>query len=467
MPLRVAPNQVSERGKHSSILVPPNENDVPIEDDLKSDQQNINGQLLKTIDELYRPVLNLMALFGTYFGNTSLKYLQDVPARKKKRGYLSGVYCVVVASGFWLSFIMSVVDVFLGENLYLYTLFSLWTLLIALSATICLIVLCVPLGDSRKSQFENFLRNLLAINSNVGLEKVKRKAKKGIITFCFFFILGAISVLISYKVLDTTIADVTPWKQWFGFTILSLIFFIYGMGVWLLPVIFVCVTCLILEALFDDLHKQMSSFHTFPVDIGTFKKEHCRLCEIVEFADKVLAPLLFGLVSLYIPFICFEFYALVNPPKEHEFTFLISNVFWLASAAGILTVIMAFGTKVNEKVNSMETILVCTCKFKIGFKLNFLAEVMDRFLFECRKVIGFTSLHHTTDLKKNEDAFLSNIKRKTIINVTQSHDFLLFYVINSIFGFFTVLVLVSRYLIENRFINVDLSFVCTVFLKIM
>ena len=92
---------------------------------------------------------------------------------------------------------------------------------------------------------------------------------------------------------------------------------------------------------------------------------------------------------------------------------------------------------------------------------------MDRFLFECRKVIDFTSLHHTTDLKKNDDAFSSNIKRKTITNVTQSHDFPLFYVINSIFGLFTVLVLVSRYLIENRSINVDLSFVCTVFLKIM
>jgi len=137
----------------------------------------------------------------------------------------------------------------------------------------------VPLGDSRKSKFENFLRNLLAINTNVDLEKVKSKAKKGIITFCFPFILGAIGVIITYIVLDVhvTIADVTPWKQWFGFTILSLIFFTCGMGVWFLPILFLCITCLILEALFDDLHKRMSSFHTSLVDIGAFKKNHSRL----------------------------------------------------------------------------------------------------------------------------------------------------------------------------------------------
>ena len=173
-----------------------------------------------------------MALFGTYFGTTGLKHLSDVSDRKQKRGYPSGIYCVVVASGFWLNFTVSFVDVLNGENLYLYILFSLWSLLIALSATICLIVLCVPLGDSRKSHFENFLRSLLAINSNVELEKVKSKAKTGIIVFCFLFILGAIGVIINYAVLDITIADVKPWSQWLtGFTILTLIFFTYGMGV--------------------------------------------------------------------------------------------------------------------------------------------------------------------------------------------------------------------------------------------
>ena len=304
MPSRVTPNEVSVLGNHkipAVHLVQPTENDVTIADDLTSVRENINEQLLKTIDEIYSPVLKLMALYGTYFGDTGLKHLLDVPGRKQKRSYLASIYSVLVASGFWLNFIMSVVDAFLGENIYLYILFSLWSLLIALSATICLIVLCVPLGDSKKSPFENFLRNLLALNSNVDLENVKSKAKKGVIIFCFLFILGAIGVIITHEVIGITIADVKPWKQWFGFTILSLIFFTYGMGVWFLPILFFYITCLILETLFDDLHKRMSPFHTLLVDIGAFKKEHCRLCEVVELADKMLAPLLFGLVSLYIP----------------------------------------------------------------------------------------------------------------------------------------------------------------------
>ena len=367
MPLRVTPNEVSVRGRHemgSSISVQPTENDVPIADDLTSDQENINKQMLKTIVEIYSPVLKLMALFGTYFGSTGLKRLPDVSFGKQNRSYLSGMYCVVVASGFWLNFTVSVVDVFTGENLYLHILFSLWSLLIALSAAICLIVLCVPLGDSRKSQFEKFLRNLLAININVDLEKVKRKAKKGVIIFCFLFVFGTIGFIITHEVKDITIAGIHPWKQWFGFTILSLIFFTYGMGVWFLPILFFYITCLILEALFDDLHKRMSSFHMFLVDIGTFKKEHYRLCEVVELADRMLAPLLCVLVSLYIPFVCFEFYKAVNPPKEQEFVFLISNLFWLASAAGILAIIMAIGSKLNEKVYSIETILFCTLNFR-------------------------------------------------------------------------------------------------------
>jgi len=109
--------------------------------------------------------------------------------RCRKLVYLTHIYCIVVVSGFWLNFIMSFVGVFLGNNIYLFITVSLWCLLIVLSAKISLIVQWVPLGDSKKSRFENFFRNLIAINSNVNLEKVKSKSKKGIVIFCFFFCL--------------------------------------------------------------------------------------------------------------------------------------------------------------------------------------------------------------------------------------------------------------------------------------
>ena len=113
---------------------------------------------------------------------------------------------------------------------------------------------------------------------------------------------------------------------------------------------FFYITCLILEALFDELHKRMSSFHSVLVDIGTFKTEHHRLCELVQLADKMLAPVLFGLVSLYIPLICFNCYRAINLPEEEKVVSLVSNLFWLLASSSLLAVIMIFGSRVCEKV---------------------------------------------------------------------------------------------------------------------
>ena len=210
----------------------------------------------------------------------------------------------------------------------------------------------MPLGDSKQSRFENFFRNLLVISSNANLEKVKIKAKKAIVIFCFLFVCGAIGALTAYLVLDISIAAVKPWNRWFGFRILSLIINIYGMGVWFLPILFFYITCLILEALFDDLHKRMSSFHSVLVDISTFKMEHHRLCELVQLADKMLVPVLLRLVSLYIPLICFNSYRAINFAEKEKVVSLVSNLFWLLVSSSLLAVIMIFGSKVCEKVCS-------------------------------------------------------------------------------------------------------------------
>ena len=250
---------------------------------------------------------------------------------------------------------MTFVGVFLANNIYLFLMFSLWCLLIVLSGTICLIVLCVPLADTGKSRFQTFLGNLIAVNSNINLEKVKRKSRKGIIVFCFFFVSATVGVMMLNLQLGINFAAFEPWNQWFGFRILCYIFSVYGMGVWLLPILFFCITCLILEELFDDLRKKMSSLHSVSaVNIKTFMMEHRKLCEVVELADKVLSPLLLEMVSLYIPLLCFNFYEAVNLPKEDKYEFFGNNLFWLITAAGFLAIIMLLGSKVCEKVSGME-----------------------------------------------------------------------------------------------------------------
>jgi len=241
MPSRVTSNEVpmhSEQGMPSSISIQPTRSDVTAVDNSISAETNVNEQMLKIIDDVYSPVLKLMKYFGIYSEQTNLKHLAYASGRCRKLVYLTRIYCVVVVSGFWLNFIMSFAGVFLGNNIYLFITVSLWCLLIALSVTISLIVQWVPLGDSKKSRFENFFRNLIAINSNVNLEKVKSKSKKGIVIFCSFFVCGAIGTLTTYLMLDFSIAALKPWDGWFGIRIISLIFFIYGMGVCLLTILF-------------------------------------------------------------------------------------------------------------------------------------------------------------------------------------------------------------------------------------
>lgn len=86
------------------------------------------------------------------------------------------------------------------------------------------------------------------------------------------------------------------------------------------------------------------------MDIAALKMEHHKLCEVVESADNMFSPLLLGIVSLYIPLLCFSFYNVVNLPEKGKLVFFVNNFAFLLVAVGNLAVIMLFGSKVNEKV---------------------------------------------------------------------------------------------------------------------
>lgn len=187
MHFQVTPIETSVHGDHeisSSTSMRPKIEDLSTVNDSISEQHNVNEQLLKELDEIYHPVLKAMKLFGTYFGETSLRQLTQASGCCSKRVYLEGIYCGVVVSGFWLNVVIAIVDIFFVANLYVFIMFSLWCLLIALSGTICLIVLCTPSANMTKSRFANFLRGVLAVNRNANLVKVKNKSRKGLIG-CF------------------------------------------------------------------------------------------------------------------------------------------------------------------------------------------------------------------------------------------------------------------------------------------
>ena len=123
---------------------------------------NVNEEVLRAIEEAYKPVLRLMKLFGAYFGDTSLNNLMQASSRRRKESYISRFYCAVVVVGLWFNFVMPLVSIFFGGNIYLLIMFVSWCLLVALMGTTYLIVL--PLTVARKSRFENFLRKVISIH---------------------------------------------------------------------------------------------------------------------------------------------------------------------------------------------------------------------------------------------------------------------------------------------------------------
>ena len=94
----------------------------------------------------------------------------------------------------------------------------------------------------------------------------------------------------------------------------------------------------------------MSPSQSTSMNLAAFKIEYHQLCEVVELADKVLAPLLLVFVFAYIPLLCFSFYNVVQPRDEDSQLFFLFNLLWFLLAAAILAVILVFGSKVGEKV---------------------------------------------------------------------------------------------------------------------
>ncbi|RMX56275.1 hypothetical protein pdam_00011435 [Pocillopora damicornis] len=299
--------------------------------------KNVNEHLFKAISDIFRPILKLMKLFGIYYGDNTLKSLTDDSGRLSRRACF-----------------------FVPERIYVSLMFCLWCLMGALNATITLIV--SPVTRTRKSRFQHFVRGLIDNKSHATLEKVTVKSRNGIIAFFLVFASATVGSLMTKLKLDMNLANFKPLSESPVFAIVSVIFLIIAVGSWLLPVLLFCITCLILAELFDDLSKRMKqqSLHSTTVQLASFKVEHHQLCEVVELAAAMFSPLLLGMVSLYIPLICFNLYLAVHSPgktEETKYLFMGNNFFWLIASVCVLTIIMLFGSKVSEGIHSFQKIL--------------------------------------------------------------------------------------------------------------
>ncbi|KAL9969819.1 hypothetical protein ACROYT_G022084 [Oculina patagonica] len=126
----------------------------------------------------------------------------------------------------------------------------------------------------------------------------------------------------------------------------------------------------------------MSSLPSISIDMASLKMEYHKLCEVVELADKMLAPLLLGMISMYIPLICLNFYQVVNIPQlpqEEKLMAIISNLFWLLAGASIFVIIMLFGSNVSEKIQGFQKTLqtIPVSKEEEGKLLMFMMDLQS------------------------------------------------------------------------------------------
>ena len=351
MPSRVTPFRaffIESQEIPASVTVPSVTDGVPFNYESQR-QESTNERPLKAVEEIYSPLLRAMKSFGIYFGDVTLKLFRDTSTPCRRRNILTRIYCCVLASGFWLNFILASTAMIFDNDIYFVLMMSFWCLFIALNATISLVVL--PITGTKKSRLQKCLSFLLATVKTINLEKVKKSSRTALVVFCLLFMFASAGILAGELVLTNfSIGTFKPWHRWFGFRIFSSTFLIIGIGSWLLPIIFFCITSLMLETILDDLHRRMSPSQSTPMNLTAFKIEYHKLCEVVELFDKVLAPLLLAFVSVFIPLLCFSFYNVVKPSDEDSQLFFLLNLLWFLLAAVVLAVILVFGSKVGEKV---------------------------------------------------------------------------------------------------------------------
>lgn len=310
-------------------------------------QEVVNKDLLQAVEKVYKPLLVLMKCFGLYFDDEPISGLTQTPHCSRSKGCKSRFYCGIGVAGLWFNVAMPLVGVFYdSDDLFLPLVFVLWSLLAALNGTICLIVL--PLREKRESRFKNFLLKLVTIRTgSIDFKIVRSKAKNFLIMFLIFFAFSLVSAVILYKIENMSFANYKPWQAWYGFRVVGLLILILGCGFWLLPVIFFCISCLVIETLFGDLYAKMPA-----MEMTELKARHQRLCEVVELADRMFSHLLIVIVGLSIALICFYFYHIVNFVQIGSYISLFVTSFWILSTMVLLAVIMVFGSRVNEKVSN-------------------------------------------------------------------------------------------------------------------
>ena len=352
MPQRLVHVLEADRGENSAVGP----------EQLRRDEEirtNVSEQLTK----IFGPTLSAMKLAGELYGETT--FTEDAGRRKF---YISRYYSAMVVLGQWALVLLSVTSQFYegfeSMNVFLLLLVNtIWFIQCACNSTICLVWL--SLTYDRRSRFAQFISSFLETRTE-DLEGLRPKTLKGLaIAFAVAVGNGVVIIILSASN-NGPVSAFKPWEGHLAIRVMEMLFAVVNSFAWLLPLLVFCVTCLVLERMFEVLKKKVSVSSNDPshiFTIGRLRQEHLKLCDVVELANKVFSLLMFVKVATDIPLICVNVYQLTKTMKklssgETEVFAIITFLYWSVCLLSSVAVMCMFGSKVNEKVGSTDMFLI-------------------------------------------------------------------------------------------------------------
>ena len=345
MPQRVVP--VLEAGKNETSET--GGNDLTEQNRI---HEEMRTNVPKQLSQIYGPILRAMKLSGELFGETI--FTEDAT-----RGNFDifRYYSTLVVLGQWVLAIIGMTSLFYegfsSVTSFFYLLITtIWYVQCAFSTTICFVVL--PLAYNRRSRFAQFISSFLTTGTE--LEGLRLKALKGLTIACTASVFNSVAIVFVSIYYNGIVSVFKPWDHHLTIRVIEVIFGNFNSFAWSLPVLMFCITCLVLERMFEMLKKKViSSLVTAnSFTIARLRQEHLKLCEVVELADKVFSPLLFVIVALDIPLICTNVFQLTKTAKmwssETDVIFFISHFYWSVCTTIKIAVLCMFGHRVTEKV---------------------------------------------------------------------------------------------------------------------
>ena len=319
--------------------------EYPRENEMNTNRQN-------QLSAIFSPILIAMKLSGQFFGETA-------PAEigRRRTGYISRFFSTLVVLGQWLLVVLSVISHFhIGfsttPKFFFLLVTTIWYVQCASSTAVCLVVL--PLAQNRRpSRFARFLSSF-GTNAPV-LEGMKEKAVKGLTLGCLAVLINTVVVTYFSVCYSGIISIFPPWypnsDTYLAVRVMEVVFGTFDSFAWILPAMIICITSMLLEKTFETLQNKMSKESIPSFTIAHLRREHLKLCEMVELANAVFSPLLFVIVSLDIPLLCISFHQLIESASSQKDTIvIISYLYWSLCIATLLGVVFMFGSRVNEKV---------------------------------------------------------------------------------------------------------------------